>query len=211
VPAPLLVASVVFAALSALWLVLALVAVRRRRWVGMSSGVVLALLFLALSALCATVSVSVRGYRALTHEEVAATVTTEPLGPGQLRARFRFPDGREETFDLAGEGIAIEAHIVKWHPLANLLGLHTAYQLERVAGRYDSLTDEQTRPRTVFALAAPKPVDAFHLARTLAFLAPVVDAQYGSATFVSAREPATLELRVSTSGLLLRPAAGPPR
>lgn len=210
-PAPLLVASVVFAALSALWLVLALVAVRRRRWVGMSSGVVLALLFLALSALCATVSVSVRGYRALTHEEVAATVTTEPLGPGQLRARFRFPDGREETFDLAGEGIAIEAHIVKWHPLANLLGLHTAYQLERVAGRYDSLTDEQTRPRTVFALAAPKPVDAFHLARTLAFLAPVVDAQYGSATFVSAREPATLELRVSTSGLLLRPAAGPPR
>lgn len=208
-PAPLLAATVVFAVLSALWLVLALVAVRRRRWVGMSSGVVLALLFLALSALCATVSVSVRGYRALTHEEVAATVTTEPLGPGQLRARFRFPDGREETFDLAGEGIAVEAHIVKWHPLANILGLHTAYQLERVAGRYDNLADEQSRPRTVFALAPPRPVDAFHLARTLAFMAPVVDAQYGSATFVSTREPATLELRVSTSGLLLRRAAGP--
>ena len=208
-PAPLLVATVVFAVLSALWLVLALVAVRRRRWVGMSSGVVLALLFLALSALCATVSVSVRGYRALTHEEVAATVTTEPLGPGQLRARFRFPDGREETFDLAGEGIAVEAHIVKWHPLANILGLHTAYQLERVAGRYDNLADEQSRPRTVFALAPPRPIDAFHLARTLAFMAPVVDAQYGSATFVSTREPATLELRVSTSGLLLRRAAGP--
>lgn len=208
-PAPLLAATVVFAVLSALWLVLALVAVRRRRWLGMSSGVVLALLFLALSALCATVSVSVRGYRALTHEEVAATVTTEPLGPGQLRARFRFPDGREETFDLAGEGIAVEAHIVKWHPLANILGLHTAYQLERVAGRYDNLADEQSRPRTVFALAPPRPVDAFHLARTLAFMAPVVDAQYGSATFVSTREPATLELRVSTSGLLLRRAAGP--
>jgi hypothetical protein len=209
VPGPLLVATVVFAVLSGLWLALALVAVRRQRWLGMSSGVILALLFLALSALCATVSVSVRGYRALTHEEVAATVTTEPLGPGHFRARFRFPDGREESFELAGEGIAVEAHIVKWHPLANLLGLHTAYQLERVAGRYDSLADEQTRPRTVFALAAPKPVDAFQLVRSLAFLGTVVDAQYGSATFVSAREPATLELRVSTSGLLLRPAAGP--
>ena len=210
-PAPLLVATVVFAVLSALWLVLALVAVRRRRWLGMSSGVVLGLLFLALSALCATVSVSVRGYRAFTHEEVAATVTTEPTGPGQLRARFRFPDGREETFHLAGEGIAIEAHIVKWHPLANLLGLHTAYQLERVAGRYDSLADEQSRPRTIFALAPSRPVDVFDLARTLKFMAPVVDAQYGSATFVSTREPATLELRVSTSGLLLRRAAAPPR
>lgn len=207
-PTPLVVSAIVFAALSVLWLALAMAAVRRRRWAGMSGGVVLALLFLALSALCATVSVSVRGYRALTHEEIAATVVTEPLAPGAFRAQFRFPDGREATFDLTGDGITVEAHIVKWHPLANLLGLHTAYQLDRVAGRYDSLADEQTRPRTVFALAEPGPVDAFDLARTLAFLAPVVDAQYGSATFVSAREPATLELRVSTSGLLLRPVTG---
>lgn len=210
-PAPLLVVTAVFAALSALWLALALVAVRRRRWLGVSGGLVLSLLFLALAALCATVSVSVQGYRALTREEVAATVTTEPLAAGGLRARFRFPDGREETFDLAGDGIAVEAHIVKWHPLANVLGLHTAYRLERVAGRYDSLADEQTRPRTVFALSAPSPVDAFQLARTLAVLAPIVDAQYGSATFVSAREPTRLELRVSTTGLLLRPAAAPSR
>ena len=205
-PAPLLAAAVLFAALAALWIVLALVAVRHRRWGRMSGGVVLGLLFLALAALCATVSVSVQGYRALTHEEVAATVTAEPLGGGRLRTRFRFPDGQEKVFDLAGEGFAVEAHIVKWHPLANLLGLHTAYQLERVAGRYDSLADEQTRPRTVYALAPPTPVDAFDLARRFAFLAPIVDAEYGSATFVSAREPVTLELRVSTSGLLLRPA-----
>lgn len=208
-PTPLVIAALVFAVLSALWLALAVAAVRRRRWAGMSGGVVLALLFLALSALCATVSVSVRGYRALTHEEVAATIVTEPLAPGSFRARFRFPDGRETAFDLAGDGLTVEAHIVKWHPLANLLGLHTAYQLDRVTGRYDRLTDEQTSRRTVFALAEPRPVDAFDLARTLAFLAPVVDARYGSATFVSAREPATLELRVSISGLLLRPVPGP--
>jgi hypothetical protein len=205
-PAPLLTAAVVFAALAGLWLVLSLVAVRRRRWGRVSGGVLLGLLFLALAALCATVSISVQGYRALTHEEVAATVTAEPLGDGRLRARFRFADGQERVFDLAGEGFVVEAHIVKWHPLANLLGLHTAYQLERVAGRYDSLADEQTRPRTVYALAPPRPVDAFDLARRFAFLAPIVDAQYGSATFVSAREPVTVELRVSTSGLLLRPA-----
>ena len=69
-PAPLLAAAVIFAALAALWLVLALVAVRHRRWGRMSGGVVLGLLFLALAALCATVSVSVQGYRALTHEVV---------------------------------------------------------------------------------------------------------------------------------------------
>jgi hypothetical protein len=33
----------------------------------------------------------------------------------------------------------------------------------------------------------------------------VVDTEYGSATFIAAREPTQLELRVSTSGLLFRP------
>ena len=51
-------------------------------------------------------------------------------------------------------------------------------------------------------------MDIFHLARSLAFLAPIVDTQYGSATFVSARQPTAVELRVSTSGLLFRPLSG---
>ena len=95
--------------------------------------------------------------------------------------------------------------MVKWHPWANLLGLHTAYQLDRVGGRYDRLEDEQTRPRRVYPLAPPNPVDMFQLARFLARFGPVVDAEYGSATFVSARQPTELELRISTSGLLFRP------
>jgi hypothetical protein len=39
-------------------------------------------------------------------------------------------------------------------------------------------------------------------------LAPLVDAEYGSATFVTTPDEVTLwELRVSTSGLLIRRAA----
>jgi len=38
-------------------------------------------------------------------------------------------------------------------------------------------------------------------------LAPLVDAEYGSATFVAAGRPAQFEVRVSTTGLLIRPTA----
>ena len=101
----------------------------------------------------------------------------------------------------------MDAHIVKWHPRANILGLHTAYQLDRVSGRYDRLEDEQAKPRRIFAVSRPTPVDMVQVVRSLAFLGRlgrVVDAEYGSATFVAAREPTQLELRVSTSGLLFR-------
>jgi hypothetical protein len=84
--------------LSLLFLVGAGVAVRRRRWIGSLGSAGTGALFLALAALAATLSVSTQGYRALTMEEVAATVTTVPTGPRSFQAYVEFADGREETF-----------------------------------------------------------------------------------------------------------------
>lgn len=203
------IAALVFAALSLVLFVIALSALRRRAWLGTTLGLLTALLALSLAALTATLGVAIQGYRALTREEVAATVALQPLGEQRFRATFRFADGRDAAFDLAGDGIYVEAHIVKWHPAVNFLGLHTAYELDRIAGRYDRIEDEQRKPRTIVPISQPKPVDLFLLARSLRFLAPLVDAEYGSATFTSGLQPAALEVRVSTSGLLLRPASEP--
>jgi len=177
---------------------------RRRRLLG-ASGVLLAVLGLTAGALCATLAMGLQGYRALTHEEVAARVYTRPTGPKSFDARFVFPDGSEQTFLLAGDQLAVEARILKWHPWVNVLGLHTAYELDRVTGRYGRLEDETRLPRTVFALGEPRPVDVFAWRRQLAWLAPLVDAEYGSATFTAADRAASYEIRVSTTGLLVRP------
>src|SRR5713226_3968482 len=205
-PEPLVFVMAAFALLSVVLLVTALAAVRRQRWMRTSLAFVLAVLCLALAALAATVGVAMHGYRALTREVVAATVVTRPTGPERFMATFTFPDGRREHYEITGNALYVDAHIVKWHPRANILGLHTAYQLDRVAGRYDRLADEQTKPRRIFALSRPTPVDMFQIARSLAFLGRlgrVVDAEYGSATFIAAREPTQLELRVSTAGRLI--------
>lgn len=205
-------AAVVYgAALFALiFLALALVSARRRRWLRLTGHVVIAFLFLALAGLFGTVGIAVHGYRALTHEEVAAVITTEPLGPQQFRASFRFADNREATFNLSGDALYVDGHVLKWKPIGNFFGLHTAYELDRVAGRYEKLEEEQGRPRTVQRLSADKPVDMFNLRQRYAILAPLLDAEYGSATFVPAGEPQRYELRVSTSGFLMRRIEPPP-
>jgi hypothetical protein len=183
---------------------LALVSVRRRRWLHLAGHVVVALLFLAVAGLFGTIGIAVQGYRALTHEEVAALITTEPLGPQQFRAHLLFADKREATFDLSGDALYVDGHVLKWKPIGSFFGLHTAYELDRVAGRYEKLEEEQARPRTVQRLSADKPIDMFNLRQRYAILAPLLDAEYGSATFVPASEPQRYELRVSTSGFLMR-------
>src|SRR5436190_1279276 len=90
-----------------------------------------------------------------------------------------------------------------------LLGLETVYELDRIAGRYQAISDERSQQRTVYSLAASKPFDAFDLARRYLVLRPFVDAEYGSATFIgaTARGGGTYEVRVSTQGLLVRRVA----
>ena len=75
---------------------------------------------------------------------------------------------------------------------------------EEVAGRYQDLTQEQQQPRTVQSLAPERQVNLFSLRQRYALLNPLLDADYGSATFAAADSPMQYEVRVSTTGLLIR-------
>ena len=183
-------------------------ALRARRWVGGVLRGLAGLLLVALAGLAAAITIGLRAYRALTLEVLAATVTTEPVGPQRFRATILLPDKRLAMYDLAGDALYMDAHILKWHPWVNLLGLHTSYELDRVAGRYNDVSDERGKPHTAYVLALPSHVDLFSIARRRV-LGPLVDAEYGSAAFVTGTRPAHYEVRVSTTGLLIRPVLHP--
>jgi hypothetical protein len=201
---PLVIAAVVTTLLAIGFAIGASVAARARRVGRVASGVVLALLLLCLSVTFAAVSLGIRGYRSLTHEETAARVVVRPLLAQRFAAHFAFPDGREAVYTLAGDELYVDAHVLKWKWIANWLGLHTQYELDRVAGRYLDIEEERTRTRSIYSLAPDRQVDLFRLARSHAPMSRLVDAEYGSASFIVANRPATYEIRVSTTGLLIR-------
>lgn len=191
-------------------IIVVVLAWRSRKWrrAGGLVSVVIALvgvIVLLLGTLGGVLQLAARGYTRLTQETLVATVETSPQGPQQFRARFVYADGGVQSYDLSGDALYVDAHIVKWHPVVNILGLHTTYRLDRVAGRYDDVGDETRAERTVYALAPEQSLDLFKLARVVAPHVPIVDAEYGSASFVPTDQPATYELYVSTSGLLFRP------
>jgi hypothetical protein len=205
----LLMTAAVFGLFGLLLLVTALAALWQLRAVRFMAATVCAAALLALGAASATAGMGLAGFRALMHEEVAARIIVEPKGPQRLAAVVHFPDGRETPFELAGDEIYVDAHILKWKPLASWLGVHTAYELDRVGGRYRNVDQERSAPRTVYSLARTRMVDLFELRQRHAFLAPLLDAEYGSATFVAVNRPMRLEVRVSTTGLLLRETGKP--
>src|SRR4030095_7203451 len=178
----------------------------RRRPLRFTIRVLGGLLLLSLGALAGVIASGTQGYRALTREDVVAHVVVLPQGSQRVKATLRQRDGGEQTFALAGDEIYIDAHIIKWKTPANLFGLHTAYALDRVRGRYRDGDEERRAARPTPALAHDRLIDLFGLRQRYAVLSALFDAEYGSATFVPVTRQAWLEVRVSTSGLLVREA-----
>lgn len=201
---PFGLAGIVFALIGALLLLSGIGALIRLRPIRFASRTLIGLLLIAVGALAATIAIGTHGYTALTREDVAATLLVQPTGPQKFSATVRYPDLREVKFELAGDEVYVDAQILKWKPIANIVGLHTAYELDRIAGRYRSIDNERSASRTVFSLSRDKPIDLFDLRQRYTFLAPLLDADYGSASYVAVSRPAEIELRVSTTGLLMR-------
>jgi len=201
---PLIVLAMLFALLGLIFLIITLARIKRWKLFAGATNLLTALLMLSLSALFGTISIAIQGYQALKKEELAAIVKVEPTGEQRFSARFSMPDGSEKIFALAGDQLYVDAHILKWKPLANIFGLHTSYELDRVAGRYAMLNDETTKVRTVYSLSKDKPLNMFDLRQRFAMLNPLLDAEYGSATFINSNSPEEFRLMVSTTGLLVR-------
>ena len=165
-------------------------AFRRRKVMGGGGRLLFSLVFLLLALLSGLVSLGIHGYEAFTNEQLAATVSVETTAPQTFTATFALADGGTRAFELAGDELYVDAKILKWHPWANLLGLKTQFELDRVSGRYRLLDDEQTMPRTLYSLALDRAVDVFALEQR--FATPLLDAEYGSGTFVPVRDGGAL-------------------
>jgi hypothetical protein len=200
----LLIIAILFSFIGLIFLIITIVILKKRKLLGTVMSFVIALLMFSLSALFGTISIALQGYHALTMEELAAIVKVEPTGEQKFTARFFMPDGSEKAFSLAGDQLYVDAHIIKWKPLANIFGLHTSYELDRVGGRYAILNDEITKVRTVHSLSKEKPLDLYDLRRRFAILNPLLDAEYGSATFINSNSAEEFMVMVSTTGLLIR-------
>jgi hypothetical protein len=201
---PFGLAGLVFGIVGALLLLSGLGALIRLRPFRFVLRTTFGLLLIAVGSLAATIAIGTYGYTELAREDIAATLLVQPTGPQRFSATVRYPDLREVKFELAGDEVYVDAQILKWKPIANVFGLHTAYELDRIAGRYRSIDNERSAARTVFPLSRDKPLDLFDLRRRYTLLAPLLDAEYGSASYVVVSRPAEIELRVSTTGLLMR-------
>lgn len=178
---------------------------KNRRFMGSLSFILLFLVAMLSALLVFLVSAGTMGYKALIREDLAATAYVFPLGNQQFRVKIVRPGAADTEFALAGDELYMDARILKWRPIVNVLGLHTAFCLDRISGRYIDISDERTKVHTLYSLNRDVvPWDLFFLRVRYGFLSSVLDAQYGSAAFVPVGGVKVVRILVTGSGLIAR-------
>jgi hypothetical protein len=182
----------------------------RRFAAGTSHGMA-ALIFFLAAAVTVLLGVNLRTYERLTAERPVLRASFARAGDRQFNATLTYPSGAVQGYVLRGDEWQIDARVLKWRGMANVLGFDTIYRLERIGGRYADVELERTEPHTVYALHSSERLDAWALLRAWHDYVPWVDALYGSAAYVPMTDGAAYEVTVSQSGLLARPLNGEAR
>jgi hypothetical protein len=196
---------VVFALAGILFLIAAVRRLRRRRILGGAMRGATGLVLLLLSACAVLIAANLRTYQRLTSEQPAAELQFTRTADREFNAVLTYSGGERANFALRGDEWQIDARVLKWHALANMVGFDTAYRLERIGGRYTRIEDERSQLRTVFSLNPPQRIDPWDLVHRYHSWIPWIDALYGSATYLPMADGALFEVKVSQSGLVARP------
>lgn len=162
------------------------------------------ILLIALAVYISLFAFNLMSYQAYTSEKSVATVSFRKVGSQEFAVTVSEPDGRSESFSLHGDLWQLDARIVKWKGIFSLFGFKPGYRLDRIEGRYLTLEDERSKPHSVFDIH-PQSIgfDIWQGARDGVSL--LVDARYGSATYLPMADGATYDVSLSNTGLLGRP------
>jgi len=162
------------------------------------------LLSLALAMLVVAIAMNLYTYQVLVQEQPVAELRFEALGPQYYRVYLLPSKGPSRVFELRGDQWQIDARVLKWTGLANLLGMKTAYRLERLSGRYSNIQQERKDVHTVYALNNAKGIDLWSWVQDSERKLPWLDAEYGSAAYMPMVDKARFRVSISNSGLVVR-------
>ena len=186
--------------------VFGIVKLTRRLLVSTVGYEVTGVMLLTVAATLLLVSSNIHTYERLVYEQPIASISFHEIAPQYFSVELQENDSGESWFyELRGDEWQLDAQILAWHGFANLLGLDSYYRLHRLSGRYTSIDQERSMPRTVHSLAAEQRIDLWSYAHEYRKWLSMVDATYGSAVFLPMDDAARYSITISRNGLVARP------
>ncbi len=193
----------------------------KRQLIGGLGRAVAAIMFIAIAFIFFLLASNLYTYQRLVYEQPVAELHFTKLMPQQYRVDvITLDNGRSQQFVLQGDEWQLDAQVLIWKGVANLLGLDAEYRLHRLSGRYLDLKKARYSSHSVYSLLPPQALDGgvsgwwnrskqtldiWNLVHKYANFSGFVDAIFGSAVFLPMADGASYQVSLSRTGLIARP------
>lgn len=163
---------------------------------------------LALAGVMSLIGLNLQTYSRMDREETVATIEIAQQGEESFLLNVAFADEDEpRQYEVFGDQFMVEGKVIKWKSWANMLGADGVYRLDRLTGRYSTIAEEESKPRSLHTLAdIGRGIDLAALIRKRGGWLKAVDASYGSATFYPMVDGGRYEVRMTQDALITRPS-----
>lgn len=198
-----MLATIVLAAAGAVLVIAGLLFFRHPGWLltwlkGMAVfGVILAGLYVLV------VAVNLTSYHSLVGMQTVATISTQRQADQIWQVTLNSDGGVPTVRTLQGDQWQVDVRIIRFSGPLRWLDIASGYRLERLSGRYTSLEQERSSPRTAITLSEAVWPDLWRWDREVNL--PFVEAVDGNATFMPMRDGAVFDVKLSSSGLVSVP------
>ena len=168
------------------------------------------LAFLSFALLLLVIS-NLSTYQRLTSERDILLISTQKISNQNYQVELNYVDTSDnhslDTVYLQGDEWRLEAKILKWKGWANLLGMDSYYQLDRISGRYRDIEQATSKPVSAFQIThQQRGINLWELKRLMKSNLPFLDAYFGQAIFLPLRDDAIFAISINQAGLVARPA-----
>ncbi|MCP4075135.1 MAG: hypothetical protein GY744_02995 [Gammaproteobacteria bacterium] len=182
--------------------------VKRKRIVSSLLWSTQGVLVFSISILVLLVYSNLHTYQRLTYEAHIADVHVTQLEARkyQLSVSSSEQDKTRLYYILQGDQWQLDARILKWKGWANLIGLDSYYQLDRLSGRYEDVEQARLMLPTIHDLTPEsRGIDLWKLKKMYQAKLGFVDTLFGQGIFMPMIDGAHFRVSIGQSGLLVRP------
>ncbi|HMA68849.1 MAG TPA: hypothetical protein VKN74_03180 [Candidatus Mcinerneyibacterium sp.] len=180
---------------------------KKRISINLSLNILFALLFLFVSLTFVFLFFSLRTYDSLTKEKIVGRLICRKVKGENHKIEIDFMpvSSNLKTINskvINGDLWAVDAYILKWHPFVNIFGIHTAYKLSTIYGKYEKPEDEINKKHKLLILGNNKNKFWKYLMKYEKKI-PLVEGIYGSSVFQYPSNENIFLIKISRTGLTI--------
>ena len=160
------------------------------------------LVFLAGAAAVGVFGIDLLSYRETSDNQWVANLSFEQTGAQSFEAILVNTEGEEARYHLLGDQWQLDAHILSFKGISS----RALYRLDRLSGRYLTLEQERSQPKSSYRIGSETQfVDAWATVRRYNVVFPLLEAFYGTASYLPMVDGAAFSISLGPQGLIGRP------